>query len=211
MLEAAMSMSRHPRPNGKPQTAGQDGGWRRKAHKPPKGEPWIWLTSELLRSPAWQAQSLHCCRLINFLMIEHLAHGGMENGALVAPYRQLAKFGLHPRRISAAIAEAVALGLLACERGLRLANGNKPSTYRLTFAPSRDHAPPTNEWKHTTPESIEAWRLETRRRRKAKKQRFKNRDEHPHGGMRSATPVGMRKPYDGSMPIPIVPAQWLGT
>jgi hypothetical protein len=193
-----MSMSRRPRPDGKAQATGRDAGWRRKAHRPPRDENWVWLTRSLLRSPAWQAQSLHCRRLIDFLMLEHLAHGGMENGGLVAPYRQLAKFGIHGRRISGAIAEAVALGLLDRERGLRLANGNKPSKYRLTFLASRDHAPATNVWRHTTGESIGAWRLENRRRSQANKQRSKKRNEHPHGGMRSVPPIGMRKPNGGA-------------
>ena len=70
---------------GKPYATGRSSGKLtgsdRKWRSPPKGEPWAWLTRELLCSPAWRAQGPNCRRLIDFLLIEHTNHAGTENGA----------------------------------------------------------------------------------------------------------------------------------
>ena len=62
--------------------------------RPPKGEPWIWLTRELLSSASWRATSINCRRLIDFLLVEHMNHAGTENGNLAAPYDHLVPWGL---------------------------------------------------------------------------------------------------------------------
>ncbi len=53
---------------GKPDATGRSSGKRTgragKAHRRPKGEPWVWLTRELLTSPAWRDQSVNTARLI---------------------------------------------------------------------------------------------------------------------------------------------------
>lgn len=111
--------------------------------RPPAGEPFVWLTRELVESDAWQARSRQCARLIDFLLIEHMNHAATENGNLKATYEQLVQFGFSRRKIVGAIEEAERLGLVRCQRGWK----RRPSTYRLTFYPGRDRSPPTNEWK----------------------------------------------------------------
>ena len=32
----------------------------RKLYAPPQGEPWVWLTTELLFSDAWRSMSINC-------------------------------------------------------------------------------------------------------------------------------------------------------
>ena len=99
--------------------------------------------------------SVNCMRLIDFLEIEHLQHGGKENGSLLAPYSQLVYFGITRRLIAGAIREAERSGLLRVERG-----GKKGTTmtesnrYRLTYQWSTTRIdglwnwqPPTDEWK----------------------------------------------------------------
>ncbi len=53
---------------GKPDATGRSSekraGRAAKAHRPPKGEPWVWLTRELLASPAWRHQSVNTARLV---------------------------------------------------------------------------------------------------------------------------------------------------
>ena len=126
--------------------------------KPPEG-PWCWLSRDLLTSPAWKRRSIHCMRLIDFLMTEHLAHGGSENGNLAAPWDQLAQHGLGRRYIKAAIGEAVALKLIAVNLGgMRASNRAAMSRYRLTFyATHQKHedgtdywVAPGNEWRKVT-------------------------------------------------------------
>jgi len=98
-------------------------------NRPPKGEPWIWLTRDALRSPAWRALGINARRLIDFLMIEHMSHGGKRNGYLLAPREQLEEFGIGHRHITAAIEEAKAARLIDVKRG----TGRRPSTFALTW------------------------------------------------------------------------------
>jgi hypothetical protein len=82
-------------------------------------------------------------RLIDFLLLEHLGHGGAENGKLKAPQDQLQAFGIGARYISEAITQAEGLGLVDCHRhGRRVA-----STYTLTWLPEHDGTPPSNRWR----------------------------------------------------------------
>ncbi len=166
---------------GKPDATGRSSGKRAgragKAHRPPEGEPWVWLTRELLASAAWRARSINTARLIDFLCVEHMNHAATENGNLKATYDQLVAYGLTRSEIRAAIEEAQYLGLIRFKRGGRWAGTNQPSTYRLTFQADRDGNPPTNEWKGKTEEAVSVWkqehaqRLRTRRSRR-KKNRF---------------------------------------
>ena len=137
------------------------------AHRPPKDEPWVWLTRELVSSAAWRSRSINVVRLINFLMVEHMNHAGTENGNLIATYDQLAQWRLTRSRIQPSTVEADFLGLLRIVRGGRWAQSNRPSTYRLTFLPDRNGNPPTNEWKGKTIEAIEAWKQDRTQRYRA--------------------------------------------
>jgi hypothetical protein len=148
----------------------------KKIKGPPKGEPWVWHTAELMASPAWRSRSITCVRLLNFLEIEHLNHAGHENGALMAPYDQLSKFGLSRCLISEAIDEAEFLGLLRSKRGGRWADTNQPSTYRLTYLSDRDLNPPTNEWKKRSQDQIDGWRAR-RRERKLVRKKYKQKSK----------------------------------
>lgn len=148
---------------GSPNETGRSSGKLTAAEKkiigPPKGEPWAWLTIELLVSPAWRLRSVNTVRLIDFLLIEHRNHAGRENGALLATYDQLSAYGLTRSEIKAAIFEAGFLGLVkVTHSGGRFAGNNKPSTYRLTFYADRDGSPATNEWKGKTIEAIGEWK-----------------------------------------------------
>lgn len=100
-----------------------------KAGGPPKGKPWIWLTQDVLASNSWRSLSINARRLIDFLMIENMRHGGKHNGRLLAPRVQLEEFGIGARHISAAIEEAVAAGLVAVQRG----GGRRPNQYALIW------------------------------------------------------------------------------
>jgi hypothetical protein len=96
-----------------------------------KGEAFVKLPRELLESAAWRALGINARRFIDFLMIEHMRHGGKANGALLAPREQLKRFGIGARHVSAAIEEAETLGLVDCLRGV----GRSPNAYALTWLP----------------------------------------------------------------------------
>ena len=162
---------------GKPDHTGRSSGKLtgriKKLKAPPKGEPWCWLTSELLGSAAWTAMSPNTTRLVHFLMVEHMNHAGTENGNLLATYDQLAEYGCSRRLVSEAIAEATFLGLVSVERGGRWADTNQPSRYCLTWLYSdRDGTSATNRWKGVTEEAITKWKKGRRRRRTKTKPRL---------------------------------------
>jgi hypothetical protein len=114
-----------------------------KAQKPPAGEPWVWQTRELLRSDAWRSLSINGRRFIDFLLIEHMSKGGRHNGKLMAPRRQLARFGISTHCLSSAITEAERLGLVDCRHG----KGRRPSVFVLTWLPMMDGSLPSNRWR----------------------------------------------------------------
>ena len=110
------------------------------------GMPFVVLTRELLVSAAWQSRSINCRRLVNYLMIEHLAHGGYENGHLTATFDQLVAFGIGRRFIHRTFDEIERLGLAEVERGGRRGFcENYVNKFRLTFVKDKV----VNEWGHT--------------------------------------------------------------
>ena len=115
---------------------------QRKVFGPPKDEPFVCLTIELIASPAWQAMTITARRIIDFLIVEQGNHGGHENGNLKAPYDQLVASGASRSLIKGAVEELKFLGLVRCEAGGRWYGSNKPSTYRLTFFATVSHPVP---------------------------------------------------------------------
>jgi hypothetical protein len=135
---------------------------KRAAGRPPEGEPWVWHTLSLISSPAWRARSINCARLLEFLEIEHLRHGGNENGLLLAPYTQLIEFGVTRRLIAPTIREAERLGLVRVERGGKKGTTvTEVSRYRLTYLWTKTRSgglwawhEPTDDWKSDTGDAI---------------------------------------------------------
>jgi hypothetical protein len=127
-----------------------------KAQGPPPGEPWVWFTRELLNSDAWRALGLNARRFIDFLLIEHMKHGGKANGRLVAPWRQLRKFGIGDHFIAAAVEQCEQVGLVDCRRGV----GRRPTLFSLTWLPRCDGAPPSNRWRTYQTEIIAQFGVE---------------------------------------------------
>lgn len=144
--------------------------------RPPKGKPFVWLTADFVRSDAWRLRSINAVRLIDFLLAEHMNHGGRSNGALKATYDQLVEWGIPRCEIEKAVSEVERLGLVRVDRGGRWNGSNQPSLYKLTWLPDFRGAPATNEWKAVTEAEIMSWRHDRTERRAAKaRYRAKNR------------------------------------
>jgi hypothetical protein len=111
------------------------------------GETFIAHRRSLLESCSWRALTLECRQLLTRIEIEHLRHGGKENGKLVVPYTDFLDYGVgHRSYIARAIRDAEALGLLRIVRG-RAGNGRPvPNQYRLTYLPAADQDA-TDEWR----------------------------------------------------------------
>lgn len=88
----------------------------------------------MLLSPAWQARTAPLVRILERLEVEHMAHGGKENGTLQVSYDQLEAWGVSRKSISSAIELGCLLGLITVREGER-ARGmvRPPSMYRLTY------------------------------------------------------------------------------
>jgi hypothetical protein len=111
-----------------------------------KTEPFVMLTAALIGSPAWRTMGINVKRLIDFLIEEHLSHGGRENGGLLAPWNQLETRGIGRRFIAQTVEEAVRRGLLDVRKGV----GRTPSRYTLTFLPTfigQVEQPPSDRWR----------------------------------------------------------------
>jgi hypothetical protein len=125
----------------------------------------------LLESPAWRAMSREALLLLARVEVEHMRHGGKENGCLIIPYGDLENYiGGHRRMVIRALAEVEALGLLQIRRG-RGGHGvyRLPNAYRLTYLATAD-APPSNEWAQIkTLEEAKTRVASVKRRRKPSK------------------------------------------
>jgi hypothetical protein len=135
----------------------------RKANGPPKSQPWIWFTLEMLESPAWRSLSASAYRVLSRICLEHMMQGGLENGRLKVTHSDFSRFGVsRGRAISAAIQEIEAAGFaMRTYHGRRTCGQDKgaPAQFRLTWLPvfePADATPPTDDWKRATAEQAAA-------------------------------------------------------
>ena len=142
---------------------------QKQLYGPPQNKPWVWMTTEMLYSDAWQSMSINCRRLIDFLLIEHRNHAGRENGHLIATYNQLEKFGLTRSKIKLAIREAEFLGFIKYKRGAFLSEIRKPNRYKLTFFADKEGGYPTNDWKKITKDNVQQRHRQLKKQEKIKK------------------------------------------
>jgi hypothetical protein len=122
----------------------------RKLNSPPKGEPWLWLSREILESFAFRALSGASQKVVFRIGVEHLSHGGSLNGDLAVTYRDFEAYGVAATSVLLAIVEAVALGLIERRDGGTRAWGSfkgRPARYRLCWLPTHTGEPATNRWR----------------------------------------------------------------
>lgn len=115
------------------------------------GEP-----MSLLESPGYQALNFPAFKILAFLKLEHVRHGGVENGRLMAPHRQLQALGISPRKIKPALAMLEAFGIVRCTSGgERLGGRPNAATYALTWLPTCDGSLPTEGFKSVTKADVQ--------------------------------------------------------
>jgi hypothetical protein len=123
----------------------------RRPNAPPEDQPWIWFSRDMLESAAFRSLSGPALHVLFRLAVEHMAHAGTENGALVQTYDQLAESGVRRKSIKAAIDELEEKGFIEIKRGARsFGTGRQPSLYELAWLPARDRSPASNRWKRWT-------------------------------------------------------------
>lgn len=117
------------------------------------GEP-----MSLLESPGYQALNFPAFKILAFLKLEHVRHGGAENGRLMAPHRQLQALGISPRHIKPALAMLEAFGVIRCTTdGARLGGRPNAAKYALTWLPTCDGQLPTEDYKTVTRVHVSAY------------------------------------------------------
>lgn len=137
---------------------------------------------ELRESPAWQALPDNARRILDRLELEHLRHGGADNGNLICTYTDFEKAGIRRASIALAIRQCVALGFLEItQRGRRsAASFHTPSTYRLTYLSGCGSSPEaTHEWRRISSAENAQAALQVAAQ-------MKNQNRHPKGRMQKA-------------------------
>ncbi len=88
-------------------------------------------------------------RVMHRLEIEHMHHGGAENGRLIVTHEQFIEWGISQNMVAPAIRELVALGFVeVTEKGC---GGNerqrRANRFRLTYVNTKNREQPTHEWR----------------------------------------------------------------
>ena len=116
---------------------------------PPKDQPWAWTSQEMLESRAYTRLSRAAMLCLNRLKLEHIAHGGRQNGALIVTYEQFIEYGVARNGIASAIRELEEAGFVQVmvRGGRSFGTHNVPSQYRLTWLPDFNGNAPTHDWR----------------------------------------------------------------
>jgi hypothetical protein len=148
-------------PPGRPKGANGKALDRKQLNRPPAGKSWIWLTLEMMKSDAWWTTGNHGRRIIDFLLIQFLEHGGRNNGQILAPYAQLEDRGIGRRFIADALANLERIGLIDCHRGgMRVV-----TTYTLNWLPLHDGTPPSDRWRAFRNPKLKPWAKRPKQKR----------------------------------------------
>jgi hypothetical protein len=102
----------------------------------------------MIESPAFRVLSLSAHRCLARIEIEHLHHGGKENGQLPVTYEHFMEYGIDGHAIAPAQRELEALGFIQItEHGVAgAAEHRSPNKFRLTYI-NAGRAMPTHEWR----------------------------------------------------------------
>src|SRR5262245_50451303 len=111
-----------------------------------QAQGWVKLSRDVVERMLAARLSLAAVRLLQFLILEHLRHGGKENGLLEAPHRQLVALGISAGLVASAIFELEATGLVRCHRrGPRIPNLFELMWLPRSSKPAALHLPPRAE------------------------------------------------------------------
>jgi hypothetical protein len=144
----------------------------RKLLRAPRGEPWVWISREMLDSAIWRSLPFVARKVLDRLIVEHLRHAGRMNGHLTVTYDDFKKWGVRRESVPEAIEILVEGGYIRVKRGkFEAADRRRPNKYTLTWL-SADLEAPTNDFRRASAERVRhlagvhrASRRQTRARR----------------------------------------------
>lgn len=129
-------------------------------------------TLDMRESPGFRALTMPARRILDFLELEHLRHGGAENGNLLAPYAQLVTWGVTKRDIAPSIATLVRFGFIRrTEHGQRLGGRPNATRYALTWLPTADGQLPTEDFRKVSRSDVLKWEADRKLQAEAKRAR----------------------------------------
>jgi hypothetical protein len=104
-------------------------------------------SKEMRVSAAWKALPDNARRVLERIELEHMDHGGAENGELPCTYNDFFDAGNRRASVARAIRQAVALGFLEITRqgGRSVSGFRSPSRYRLTYLNGCGKSPPRTD------------------------------------------------------------------
>lgn len=132
---------------------------------PPKSEAigddilqrWQWITVEMMESPAFRTMSANASKMLFRIILEHQAHGALENGKLIVTHGQFVEYGVTGEYVADAAEELHYKGLVKVHRGRAGTGTSHPNVFRLTFVGDHEGAPATNDWRRITMEHCRRW------------------------------------------------------
>src|SRR5262245_55393238 len=103
------------------------------------GTQWVSNSREMRESPTWRVLPDRARRILDRLELEHMRHGGAENGALPCTYNDFEEAGVRRASVAKAIRQGVCLGFVEITHrgGRSISNIRRPSLYRLTYVVGR--------------------------------------------------------------------------
>jgi hypothetical protein len=103
----------------------------------------------MLESPAWRALPDGAKAVIERIEIEHMYHGGTENGRLPVTYADFEQHGARRKSIKFYLMVAEALGFIDCTEAGNAGAGHtrRAARYALTWIDRYDGAPRSNRWR----------------------------------------------------------------
>jgi hypothetical protein len=107
-------------------------------------------TLSMLQSPAYRVLTRAARMVLDRIEIEHMHHGGVENGNLPVTYDDFVEYGIHRHGIAPAIRELEGLGFIEITQRGRAGNREfrSPSKYRLTYRNAKgEPGDGTHEWR----------------------------------------------------------------
>jgi hypothetical protein len=118
---------------------------RLKKHKPDEANPAFIMTRlVMLDSVAYWALKSIERTILSVIEIQHMRHGGVENGRLIVTRRQFEKRGIHKDAIAPSIRALEALGFIELDRGAAgVGDQAQAHRFRLTYVQPN----PTDEWR----------------------------------------------------------------
>jgi hypothetical protein len=129
-----------------------------KLNRPPSA--FVWQTREMLESVAWRSLPSAARKVLDRLLIEHMGHGGNENGNLICTHDQISAYGVRRPSIANAVRALEYFGFVRTAKGVAFKGEHLPTRYRITWLPTPDCAPATNEWQGITDAHVRTWKAE---------------------------------------------------